>query len=90
MSKSLGEVCSTYEKYNIEYVLGVVGRRQLEVDVGLLTMSKSVIRTARALTAHCFRTQIRPAAAPCPLYSRAQPLGYREGWVADPHLRVGG
>ena len=70
--------------------LGVLGRRQLEVDVGLLTMSKSVIRTARALTAHCFRTQIRPAAAPCPLYSRAQPLGYREKWVADPHLRVGG
>ena len=63
MSKGLGEVCSTYEKYSIEYALGVLGRRQLEVDVGLLTMSKSVIRTARALTAHCFRTQIRPAAA---------------------------
>ena len=89
MFESIGGVCSTAENYSIEYVLGVLSRRQLEVDVGLLTMSKSVIRTARALTAHCFRTQIRPG-APCALYSRAQPLGYREGWVADPHLRVGG
>ena len=31
MSKSLGEVCSTYGKRNIEYVLGVLSRRQLEV-----------------------------------------------------------
>jgi len=31
MFKSFGEVCSTYVKYNIEYVLGVLSRRQLEV-----------------------------------------------------------
>ena len=42
MSKSLGEVCSTYEKYNIEYVLGVLIRRQLEVVFRLPIMSKTL------------------------------------------------